>query len=416
MSGVARFLVGFAGGLGAFLLVAVLPLWPRAGALTPHQSPPWRIEGLHPTEGGVAPYTLCGEGDLALEDLWAYGPNTWETAFQGAPGDPGGVMHFTESLEEDCDRWNPWVEVVSMWEDQVEFCPGGSVSCAIGYGYPYDHGDGRGEHWHVYEAYVVYVHDIYMGLPNDNWRRTASAHEWGHLMGLADIDWLSNCPESHLLMAGTLNPDRDVPCVMEPYPSEVCSSLNAYGFDPDEDCVRDLVEAGLGTDPYNPDTDGDGCVEGQEIGMGFNPLSPWDVMDVPAPAHPDPTPNGGRNRSVDIGDVLAVMFYAFTADDDIPNAHGVDYDSLKDGDWNGPVTMYPDLIEDDLDEVGRRYDRSPGDPPTPQGFDPTGPPNGGVDVGDVLGALAQAFDIDCSAPEGPPDVPDGAAHGPSGDP
>jgi hypothetical protein len=43
------------------------------------------------------------------------------------------------------------------------------------------------------------------------------------------------------------------------------------------------------------------------------------------------------------------------------------------------------------------YDRSPGLGPDPvTGKDPAGPPNGVVDIGDVLGTLAQAFVVDCS--------------------
>ena len=151
-----------------------------------------------------------------------------------------------------------------------------------------------------------------------------------------------------------------------------------------------------GTDPLNPDTDGDGCTEGYELGIGFAPLDPWDVYDVPVPAVADPTPNGERNAKIDMGDVLAVLFYAFARDDQGPNGNGVDYDSWKDGDWTGPTVMYPDGVEDVLDDVGRRYDRSAGEPPTPQEFDPAGPPNGVVDMGDVLATLAQAFAIDCT--------------------
>ncbi len=181
--------------------------------------------------------------------------------------------------------------------------------------------------------------------------------------------------------------------------------------DSDWDGLGDEDEVNFyGTDPNMFDTDGDGCPEGYEVNIGSNPLSPWDVYDVPVPANPDPTPNGERNRVIDIGDVLAVGFYAFADDDGGPNANGVDYDSLKDGDWTGPTVMYPDGSLDD-DDAGRRYDRSAGDLPTPHGFDPAGPPNGSVDIGDVLAVVAQAFAIDCP---GPPGMLDGSASGPSG--
>ena len=66
------------------------------------------------------------------------------------------------------------------------------------------------------------------------------------------------------------------------------------------------------TSTPNPDTDGDGCTDSQEESMGFDPLDPWDFYDVPVPANADPTPNGPRNRKVDMGDVLAVLLYVFT--------------------------------------------------------------------------------------------------------
>ncbi|MBU0645969.1 thrombospondin type 3 repeat-containing protein [Patescibacteria group bacterium] len=42
--------------------------------------------------------------------------------------------------------------------------------------------------------------------------------------------------------------------------------------DPDFDGLESSLEAGLGTDPRNPDTDGDGFSDGQEVQGGYNPL------------------------------------------------------------------------------------------------------------------------------------------------
>lgn len=145
-----------------------------------------------------------------------------------------------------------------------------------------------------------------------------------------------------------------------------------------------------------PDADGDGCSNTAEMGSdlakggGRDPSNPYDFYDVPVPAVADPEPNGPRNKMADIGDVLAVLLYAFADDNGPPNAAGVDYDSLKDGDWAGPTTMLPDGAVDSYDEVGRQYDRSPASPVS-------GPPNGSIDISDVLAALEQ-FGHDCSQP------------------
>ena len=148
-----------------------------------------------------------------------------------------------------------------------------------------------------------------------------------------------------------------------------------------------------------PDTDGDGCVDFDESGiggtggMGFNRLDRWDVYDVPIPANPDPTSSGPKNRVVDIGDALAVLFYAFASPGSGPNGNGVDYDSVKDGDWNGVDGMFPDGVVDTFDRVGLRYDRDPSPEPNPPWN--AGSPNGIVDIGDALAALQQ-FGINCS--------------------
>lgn len=137
-----------------------------------------------------------------------------------------------------------------------------------------------------------------------------------------------------------------------------------------------------------PDSDGDGCDDCSEQSMGLDPLAWYDFYDVPVPAQADMTPNGPRNQLVDTADVLGVLFYVFADDEGPPNTNGVDYDSVKGScDWNGDTTA---------DEEGRCYDRTPGAEPSPP-FE-AGPPNGVIDIGDVLAALVQAFVIDCSNP------------------
>ena len=44
------------------------------------------------------------------------------------------------------------------------------------------------------------------------------------------------------------------------------------GVDTDGDLLTDEREKELGTDPNNPDTDGDGYLDGPEVANGYNPL------------------------------------------------------------------------------------------------------------------------------------------------
>ena len=149
------------------------------------------------------------------------------------------------------------------------------------------------------------------------------------------------------------------------------------------------------------DSDGDGCTDLQELSMGFDSNAWYDFYDVPVPVNADPTPNGTRNRAVNLLDVLAVLKYVpspppgGTLND--PNVNGVAYNSLKDRDWFDSMNevMYPDGQLNKGDAVGRRYDRttSPGSNPP---WD-AGPPDGVISLMDVLAALKQ-YGLDCSAP------------------
>ena len=54
--------------------------------------------------------------------------------------------------------------------------------------------------------------------------------------------------------------------------------------DMDGDALLDVEEAAIGTDALNPDTDGDGFDDGQEVLlMGTDPLDPLDPEPTPAP-------------------------------------------------------------------------------------------------------------------------------------
>lgn len=48
--------------------------------------------------------------------------------------------------------------------------------------------------------------------------------------------------------------------------------LRKFEIDSDKDGLTDFVEAFYGTDPFNPDTDGDGYLDGEETATGYNPL------------------------------------------------------------------------------------------------------------------------------------------------
>ena len=126
--------------------------------------------------------------------------------------------------------------------------------------------------------------------------------------------------------------------------------------------------------------------------MGFDPLDSWDFYDVPVPARPDPAPNGPRDRLVDMNDVVAVLQYVFADEGGEPNSHGIIYDSDKGVDTDGDTLadIPPDGVPD-----GRGYDRLSGAEPNPPWE--AGPPDGVIDMRDVLAVLAQ-FGLDCSGP------------------
>ena len=49
--------------------------------------------------------------------------------------------------------------------------------------------------------------------------------------------------------------------------------------DPDHDGLSNLLEAFYQTDPNNPDTDGDGVSDGDEVSQGRNPTGPGLLFD-----------------------------------------------------------------------------------------------------------------------------------------
>jgi hypothetical protein len=135
---------------------------------------------------------------------------------------------------------------------------------------------------------------------------------------------------------------------------------------------RDITNAA--DDVGGLDTDGDGCADDQEEGAmgGYDPTNGQDYYDVPVPANADPTPNGTKNKAVNLSDVLAILLYVPSSAGGPTNINGVDYDSDKNADTQAD---------------GVDYDRSPSPAPNPP-YD-AGPPNGAINLSDVLAALAQ---------------------------
>jgi len=95
---------------------------------------------------------------------------------------------------------------------------------------------------------------------------------------------------------------------------------------------------------------------------------------------------------MNLQDVVGVLKYVGTSDNGGSNGR-VDYDSTKDGDWNGDTA-----VTEEGDQVGLRYDRSPGPLPSPP-YD-AGPPDGAVNLQDVVMVLKQVG-LDCSGPPPP---------------
>ena len=115
---------------------------------------------------------------------------------------------------------------------------------------------------------------------------------WGLLD--CDTDGLTNDEE---ITAGTdpLNPDSDGDGVLDgtevadgTNPTEPCDLLiasqtvtpsSAWGLlDCDTDGLTNDEEIAAGTDPLNPDSDGDGVIDGTEVADGTNPTAPCDLL------------------------------------------------------------------------------------------------------------------------------------------
>lgn len=57
-------------------------------------------------------------------------------------------------------------------------------------------------------------------------------------------------------------------------------SAHVFEWDSDSDGLGDLTEQAIGTDKSNPDSDGDGALDGQEIQAATNPLDSGDIFRI----------------------------------------------------------------------------------------------------------------------------------------
>jgi hypothetical protein len=120
---------------------------------------------------------------------------------------------------------------------------------------------------------------------------------------------------------------------------DALASANAMDCnDPDNDGARNGHEAWAGSNPAVADTDGDGCLDGRELGPQPNwggqrsPLSAFDFFDVPLPAGPPGT--GTRDRIISIGDISGVVSKFGTVNGNPPvggQAYNADFDRTPAG-------------------------------------------------------------------------------------
>ena len=117
------------------------------------------------------------------------------------------------------------------------------------------------------------------------------------------------------------------------------------------------------------------------LGGDRDPHDFWDFFDTPEPVLQPANTTGTRSHTVTIGDVIGVVYYIGTTASSPAqtNANGVMYGSQLNADG---------LVD------GEEYDRTMPDSTKPYR---SGPPNGGVTIGDAIVALAQVG-ANCSAP------------------
>jgi hypothetical protein len=173
--------------------------------------------------------------------------------------------------------------------------------------------------------------------------RLATVGDLG-LLGSDDLD-AAKCDLGDLDLDGMPN--------MYEYLHSSClnSGFADGGADPDGDGVSNLTEfLQWNTDPCNPDSDGDGCAESEELGSNQylggqrGPLDGWDFYDVPLPVGDPGT--GTKDQQIDINDAFGVLAKFGSHPANPPGAPPYDsaYDrSTPTGGYPGPTSW---LTED----------------------------------------------------------------------
>jgi gliding motility-associated-like protein len=71
-----------------------------------------------------------------------------------------------------------------------------------------------------------------------------------------------------------------IACSLDTVLIQVTCQVGDSTFDCDNDGLTNYREDSLGTDPFNPDTDGDGVIDGTEVTDGTNPLEPCSYLQT----------------------------------------------------------------------------------------------------------------------------------------
>ncbi len=172
--------------------------------------PPFRLVGLHPLPNGTAYYSLCTT-DPATQWLWAWGPESWETA-------TGGAMRFT--LSSVACNINSQEQI--QWEGYF-FCGENAFACHIRYEMSWHKDPTYGNHSNVYKAKIVWDANAW-AITTNSQRRAASAHEMGHGMSLEDHE-ADACGE--LTIMGYIG---NQVCYEQPTFWDAIAAQGAYGY------------------------------------------------------------------------------------------------------------------------------------------------------------------------------------------
>jgi hypothetical protein len=388
-------------------------------SLTDGQVGLYYVEGSGTVDGNTVSATTAGVGrpdywGIVVSDPPAASPSPYEDAAEGGPGglmapmtSGSGVMTVVvedNTITGDGSADSVGLEVDSGFYGSEDIDLTASYNEISNWGYGVVTYDCPG----CYEpsAFLsvdvgpmnnILDNDVGVGVYNDS---SAVAVNFNNIVGNASFGVESDDAANILDATNNWWGACNGPGPVGPGTGDKVSTLVDYDpwitgpCDTDGDLLTDDAEQLVWfTDWQDPDTDGDGCADGEEalysspaLGGQRNPLDPWDFYDVPAPTIGNGGSMANRDKAVSIGnDVLGVLEYAGTSrdgpanagPDGVPgNADDRDYDDDKD--------------HNDVKD-GIAYDRS-------VGVQWSGPPNGAISLGeDVLLVLDQSGHS-CQAP------------------